>query len=158
MGNADLRPDDDRAAVAAVAVHQHQAVIRRQTAKVDRPHHSRSVAVNGTDVHGRRHVAQQHVQAGFALPGQRFPRKHIHRNQGLGCTAPPRPASRHHDLFRNLAGSDCGLSGFGRRPFCRVRLRCCGAAAGLLRRRRADSGQEQQEHNGRRTEHWKIIA
>ena len=109
QGTAQL--GDDRPAMAALAVDQHQGVVRRQTAQGGGPRDGGRIT-NGVPLHvvGRQQIAQHVVHVGGAHVLEVLARDHVHGHGGIRHRTLRPAGAEHHEFLEFL---DFRLGGQG---------------------------------------------
>ncbi|MDE2781886.1 MAG: hypothetical protein OXK77_02925 [Gemmatimonadota bacterium] len=138
FGGLGHQPGDDRSAVAALPVHKHERVVRRQIADVGRPHDGRSVRDGlRVDVEGRNDRPQQVEEIGPTLCPHAGPADHVHRRVGLDRGPAAAPRANDDDLVQFHHRGD--RVGAGERV---------GRLLGLQHRGHDRKGGREQQHGG----------
>ena len=110
-GTADLHQGG---AVTTLTVHEHQGVVRGQTAKGCRTDEGRPVADRlPRHVVGRHQRLHEVVHVGVGRPFNGFCVKHVHRNGGIRCGPRLTTETGDHHLFDGLFGQRDGRHGEG---------------------------------------------
>ena len=100
--------------MTALTVHEHQGVVRGQTAQGCRADEGRPVADRlPSHVVGRHQRLHEVVHVGVGSPIDRFGVKHVYRNGGIRCGPRLTTKTGDHHLFNGLFGQRDGRHGEG---------------------------------------------